>query len=95
MQEVHVAHSERPFLIFAMSQPFSDTSPEAAEVQAAIFRKMTGAQRLRIAIEMCETGRKLTLNRLRSQHPDWDDRQLKRELLKYAFHPAPLPADLP
>lgn len=71
-----------------------DTSPEAAEIQASIHRRMTGEQRLRLAVEMSVAARELTLARLRAQHPDWSDRELKRELLRYAFGSAPLPEPL-
>ncbi len=72
----------------------SDTSPEAAEIQASIYRRMTGAERLRLAVEMSMAARELALARLRAEHPDWSDRELKRELLRYAFGPAPLPEPL-
>ncbi|HEV2149241.1 MAG TPA: hypothetical protein VGR37_17700 [Longimicrobiaceae bacterium] len=63
----------------------NDTNPEAAEIQASIYRRMTGAERLKLAIEMSLTARSLTLARLRTQHPDWSEAELKRELLRYAF----------
>ncbi|MET0397592.1 MAG: hypothetical protein ABW277_12255 [Longimicrobiaceae bacterium] len=55
---------------------------------------MTGDERLRLAVEMSVAARELTLARLRAQHPDWSDRELKRELLRYAFGSAPLPEPL-
>jgi hypothetical protein len=73
----------------------SDTSPEAAEVQLAIFRKMTGEDRLRLALEMSDFARGLSLSRIRSEHPDWSDWAVKRELLRLQFLPEPLPAGLP
>lgn len=72
----------------------SDTSPEAAEIQAGIYRSMTGEQRLRLAFEMSRMARELALARLRVQHPDWTELELKRELLRYAFGSAPLPEPL-
>ena len=69
----------------------SDTSPEAAEIQAGIHRRMTGAERMRLAVEMSMTARELALAHLRAEHPDWSDRELKRELLRHAFGSAPLP----
>ncbi|HEX2188922.1 MAG TPA: hypothetical protein VHG51_08500 [Longimicrobiaceae bacterium] len=71
-----------------------DTSPEAAEVQAGIHRRMSGAERLRLAMQMSLTARELALARLRAQHPDWSEWELKRELLRYAFGSAPLPEPL-
>lgn len=72
----------------------SDTSPEAAAVQFSIYRRMTDLQRLQIAIEMSNLVREIALTRLRSEHPDWADWQLKLELVRYAFGDQPLPPDL-
>lgn len=69
----------------------SDTSREAAALQASIQRRLTGPERLRIALDMSQFARELALSRLRLQHPDWSEVDLKRELLRYAFLPAPLP----
>jgi ATP-dependent Clp protease ATP-binding subunit ClpA len=69
----------------------SDTSPEAAAIQAAIHRRMTGEQRLLLTIEMSEFARELAASRLRQEHPDWTDWEIKRELLRYAFQGQPLP----
>lgn len=65
----------------------SDTSPEAAAIQDEIIRRMTGEQRLLLAIEMSE----LAASRLRQEHPDWTEWEIKRELLRYAFAGQPLP----
>jgi hypothetical protein len=62
----------------------SDTSSEAAALQIRIQRSLSGAERLRIALEMSATMRALALTRLRKQHPDWSDAQLMLELLRYA-----------
>ncbi len=72
----------------------SDTSPEAAAIQASIHRRMTGEQRLELAYEMSVFARELAMARLRAEHPDWSDREIKRELLRYAFGSAPLPPPL-
>ncbi|HEY0021917.1 MAG TPA: hypothetical protein VGB24_03375 [Longimicrobium sp.] len=69
----------------------SDTSPEAAAIQDEIIRRMTGEQRLLLAIEMSEFARELAASRLRQEHPDWTDWEIKRELLRYAFEGLPLP----
>jgi hypothetical protein len=69
----------------------SDTSPEAAEIQASIYRAMTGEQRLKLAMEMSLMARELALTRLRLEHPDWSEWELKRELLRYAFGNEPWP----
>jgi len=60
----------------------SDTSAEAVKIQDAVHRRLTGAARLRIALDMSETVRELARARLRSQHPEWDARRLALELLR-------------
>ena len=75
--------------------PSRDTSPEAEEVQLAIFRKMTGEQRLKLALEMSDFARELSLSRIRAEHPEWSDWQVKRELLRLDFLPDALPPGLP
>lgn len=72
----------------------TDTSTEAAALQADLHRRMSGEQRLRIAMEMSDLARELTLARLRLDHPAWGEPELRRELLRYAFGPDPLPPPL-
>ena len=72
----------------------SDTSLQAAKIQASIQRKLTDSQRFAIAWDMSQVVRALALARLRSEHPDWSEIELKRELLRYAFLPDPLPPPL-
>jgi hypothetical protein len=72
----------------------NDTSATSAALQLSIHRKLTGAQRLQLALEMSHAVRELALTRLRAQHPDWSHFELLRELLRYAFYPDPLPPPL-
>ena len=72
----------------------TDTSRTAQAIQDEILRGMTGVQRLLIALDMSHTARELSLARLRRQHPDWSEAQLRRELLRYAFLPDELPPAL-
>lgn len=55
---------------------------------------MSGEQRLLLAMEMSEFARDLARTRILLDHPDWDEAQVTRELLRIAFLPAPLPAPL-
>ena len=71
----------------------SDTSPEAQEVQEQIQRSMSGSRRILLSLEMSLFARELARARIRMDHPDWDDQQVARELLRIAFLPSPLPAD--
>ena len=75
--------------------PSRDTSKDAEEVQLGIFRKMTGEQRLKLALEMSDFARDLSLSRIRAEHPEWSDWEVKRELLRLDFLPRPLPSGLP
>ena len=43
----------------------NDTSPEAAEVQASVLRRLTGVERLDLAFEMSLFARELALTRRR------------------------------
>ncbi|MGH7489914.1 MAG: hypothetical protein ACREMY_30550 [bacterium] len=63
-------------------------------MQTTILRKLSGAQRLAIAIHMSQTVREFSLARIRQRHPEWSDLELKRELLRYAFPPNDLPPPL-
>jgi hypothetical protein len=60
----------------------SDTSPEAAAIQAEIFRRMTPAERLKMALEMSEEMRQLALENLRRLHPELDEKGVMRELVR-------------
>jgi hypothetical protein len=66
-----------------------DTSPEAAAIQEGIFRRMTTAQRLKLALEMSESMRNVALAGLRSRHPELNAEELSRELIRimYGFVP--------
>lgn len=72
----------------------SDTTPKAREIQLNIHRSMSGEQRIRIAFEMSLFARDLARARIRSEHPEWDEWQVQRELLRIAFLPNLLPAGL-
>ncbi|HVO82666.1 MAG TPA: hypothetical protein VMT28_18200 [Terriglobales bacterium] len=70
--------------------PF-DTVPEAATIQNEIFRRMTTAQRLRLALEMSDSLRNVALAGLRTRRPELNAEELSRELLRimYGFAPRP------
>lgn len=72
----------------------SDTSPAAQAVLTEIQRAMSGEQRLSLAFEMSLFTRDLARARIRREHPDWQEIQVTRELLRLAFLPALLPPAL-
>ena len=55
---------------------------------AAVFRRMTGAQRLQIASDLFSSTRRMLLSHLRFEHPDWDDEKLTREVAHRMSHGA-------
>lgn len=74
------------------SCPGSDTTAEVLALQVAAWRRMTPAARVELAWEMSEAARGLLLARLRSEHPDWTDRELRAEAVRLATNvasPAP------
>ena len=72
----------------------TDTSPSAQVVQLKVQRAMSGEQRLLMAFEMSMFARELAMARVRSEHPDWPEKQIAMELLRLAFLPDPRPASL-
>jgi hypothetical protein len=68
--------------------PF-DTHLRAAAIQEEIFRRMTPAQRLKLALEMSESLRNVALAGLRMRRPELGPDELLRELcrLMYGFAP--------
>ena len=73
----------------------TDTSPDAARVQLEIVRRMTGEERIAITFKLTNLMRRAAAGRIRAENPDWTEAQIKRELLRIAFLPAPLPPGLP
>lgn len=75
--------------------PISDTTPEAQAVWLQIQRSKTGEQRILEALEMSEFARRMARAGVEHDHPEWNEAQIKRELLRLAFLPDPLPPGLP
>ncbi len=72
----------------------SDTASEAMAHQTKVYRRLAGVQRLSLAFDMSLLARDLSRTRLRLQHPDWTDDEVKREVLRYAFAFTSLPPPL-
>ena len=71
-----------------------DTTVEADALQREIRRRLDGVSRLRLALDMSVAARALSLARLRRQHPDYSDLDLKKALLRLAFPTDTLPPPL-
>ena len=59
-----------------------DTSIEAEKVQIEVFRRMAPEQRLKTAIQLCQTSRKLLAEGVRKRHPDYNAQQIKFAVLR-------------
>ena len=64
---------------------------DAYRLQLDIQRRLSGAERLRLAFEMSDLARQLCRARIRQQRPDWTDEQVTREIVRSSFSPAPSP----
>jgi hypothetical protein len=73
---------------------FSDTSPAAKKLQMEIELAMTGEERIVQALEASLLVREFAKSKIRSDHPDWTEAQIAREVLRFAFLPSKLPAGL-
>ncbi|MGZ4830708.1 MAG: hypothetical protein ACXV5J_07900 [Candidatus Angelobacter sp.] len=70
----------------------SDTTPEIEARQIRIIRSMTTEQRLLVALEMSLFSRELMKAGIRRDHPEWTEKEVRIEVLRRVFLPAPLPA---
>jgi hypothetical protein len=68
-------------LAMKQSRPL-DTSPEVERVQVEIFRKMTPARRLQLAIELTQTSRKLLALGVRRRHPEYNEEQIRLAVIR-------------
>jgi hypothetical protein len=60
----------------------TDTSTDAAAIQQALYRAMTGEQRVAIALKMSMMARQITLDGIRHRHPEYSDEQAKFALFR-------------
>lgn len=59
--------------------------------QVEIYRDMTGEERMMIVFEMSMREKESTKKKIRKEHPEWNEQQVSRELLRLEFLPNPLP----
>jgi hypothetical protein len=59
---------------------------QATPEQIAILRGMTGEKRLRLAEALYWSARKMKAAGLRSQHADWSEDQVQREVTRIFLH---------
>ena len=53
--------------------PDADTTPEADAVQFAVYRRMSDARRLELALQMSDEARLITAAGIRAHHPEYTD----------------------
>jgi len=74
-----------------MSGP-SDTSPSAAAARLRILKALPASRRFLLAFDMSLAARALLEARLRTEHPQWSEGQVRRERLRLALLGTPLPS---
>jgi hypothetical protein len=75
----------------------ADTSRDAHGRQLAIFRAMTPAQRVELAVEMSEDVAAIAQSGIAARHPEYDDDEVQRAYLRLCWgddlHAAVFPGD--
>ena len=69
----------------------TDTDPVAARIVREIRSRTPRGERLRRACEASDFAHALALSRLRALHPDWQEAELRRALLRRLFPPDQMP----
>jgi hypothetical protein len=62
-----------------------DTIDTAQELQFAHYRRLTGAERFLLAFDLSLTARAFATARIRREHPEWSEADVRRELLRIAL----------
>lgn len=63
----------------------ADTDPHAHEVQLGAYRRMSGDQRSRIAVELSEMVREAARAGIRMRHPGYDPANVERALRRLLY----------
>jgi hypothetical protein len=58
-----------------------DTSAEAAQIQAAVHRKMGGVRKFLMACKMSDSVRAIARDGIRDRHPEFDEIAVRDELI--------------
>jgi hypothetical protein len=69
-----------------------DTKPSIQALQDDIIRRMSGQDRLRLAMDMSDAARMLAFARLSRKYPNAPSEQLVREFLHTILSPDEIPA---
>jgi hypothetical protein len=74
--------------------PPSDTSPAAKKRQMEIEAAMSGEERILQMLEASLLVREFAKSKIRTDHPEWSETQVARELLRLQFLPGKIPSGL-
>ncbi len=58
------------------------TPEEGLQKQLEIYRRMTGTQRVQIGCELYDLAREVVRSGVRHQHPEWNDDQVRQEVIR-------------
>jgi hypothetical protein len=72
--------------------PTADTGPEAQALQPQALRRLTGPQRVLMALETSLFARELARVQICRKRPEWTKRQTARELIWMSFLPGEPPS---
>jgi len=75
--------------------PLSDTGPAAKKLRMQIEGAMSGVNRILQTLEASLLAREFAKSKIRSDHPEWTEAQVAREVPRLQFLPSKLPAGLP
>ena len=63
----------------------SDTTPEAAKVQARVLRAMSMERRFQLLDELCEAARSTSMAGIRARHPTYSDQEVRWALWRMIY----------
>ncbi|MEM9555512.1 MAG: hypothetical protein AAGC60_14745 [Acidobacteriota bacterium] len=63
-----------------------DTSADADRAQFEVYRRMTGAQRLKVALDLSEFVRECAKSHIRKRHPEMTEPEVTRELIREMYN---------
>ena len=59
-----------------------DTLPAAHDAQLAVYRRLSGEERVLLALQMSEDAREITRAGIKARHPEYDDEQTWHALVR-------------
>lgn len=62
-----------------------DTRPQAAAIQADLYRRADPSQRAQIAVELSEAARLTSIDGIRRRHPEYSEDEVARAFLRMVY----------